>query len=241
MEEPERQISMPAPKPVAKLEGNFNITYGPDVVRNNMVFASSLGAVIASMAEAERQLEALLKSLCGGQPRVLAVLLGDFRGHKKLLGSIELALSELGRSEAAATLREIKPKIAEVWVMRDNFAHGVWAKCDQYPDAALWIRSAAIGRAESEARELITAGEFEAAFAKYGDIESAAWTAADFKSAARAADGVVNSITALSVCISQSPEEAAWLHSLLRSQGLLSAPPWKLRSPTQPQETDGTP
>lgn len=233
-------IELPKPKTIEKLEGHYNIKYGPAAITSNRIMAASLGSVIASIAEAERHLEALLKSIAGGHSRIMTALLANFRGHKQLLGAVELALEESENGENSKTFATIRPQIYAAWEMRDGLAHAIWATSSQHPDAAIKISPRVHGRAEQRFKEALFAGDFETLSQAQRAFDGEIWNASDFIQAARAADGVVNSLMAFSVCIGRSPEEAEMLHLALRNQGLLSSPPWKLLNSTRPPETDST-
>lgn len=233
-------ITIPAPQKTGALTEHFNVAFGPGVLLDHPAFASSIGLTIAYIAEAERQLSAILKTLIGGDTRVIAALLASFRGHKQLLGAVETALRTADRTWDLDTFVAIRRPTEDTWEIRDCFGHGIWAKSNGHPGTALRISARHVGGIEEKAKWLIAEGRFTEAFEVYANVGAEIWTPADFSAAATAARGVVNSLTAFSACIGQSPEEADPLHKALRSQGLLSDPPWKLQSPTQPPENDGT-
>jgi hypothetical protein len=231
------QIEVPKRQQVQSLEGHHRITYGADVIFKNPTMACALGAVVAYIADAERHLEAVFRSLVGGRPRAISVVLANFRGHKQLLAAIAACLEETGEHELLETFRAIRQPIHDAWTMRDELAHGVWADCDLFPQSALRLSPRLLGRAETAAKEMLNSGDFEGAFDSLTNVDAEIWTEADFIQAREVGRGVVNSLIAFSACISQPLPEAAWLHTAPRSQGLLSAPPWTLRSSTPPQET----
>lgn len=235
---PEETIKIPCPAKIERIDGFYTLTYGPEVLSRNPDMAKSLGMTIAYLAEAERILESILKSIAYGNRIVINALLANFRGHKKLIQTIQLCLNETQQLENAETFTKIAPHISKVWELRDNLAHGIWANCDQFPDAAIRISARAQGRMEEKAKELFLIGDYEAAFNTYKDFDAEIWKNEDFQEACLAAEGVVNSLITFSVCIGRSPEEASSQHTLLRNQGLLRTPPWNSPYPTQPSETD---
>ena len=230
-------VRIPTPKTFEGHDGHFTMTYGPDVLRDNPHFSSAVGLTIAYIADAERHLAYILESLVAGDSRVLRVLLASFRGYKQLLGAVEASLDAVEHEKNLETFRAIKLPIERIWEVRDSFGHGIWAKSSEFPKAAIRMSAKSLGKTEEGVRRMLAEGKFEEAIRSLDDTPSELWTAADFSDAALAAAGAVNSLMAFSSCISRSPEEAAHIHTALRSQGLLSTPPWQLPTPTPPQGT----
>lgn len=224
------KVILPTPEVVGALDGEFNIKYGPQALTANAVFSTSLGAVIANMAEAERHLEAIMIALAGADSRVMAVFFQSFKGHKNLLSNISAILKETGNSENHETFKVLMDTLKDVWAVRDKLAHGIWASCDRYPNKAILISGRNFGKVEGRARELLREGDFLGANSEYNHIGGEAWSATDFEKGSAAAAGVVNSLMGFSACLSQPPAEAMWIHTLLRRHILLPAPIWTMKS-----------
>lgn len=223
------RLEIPEREEIDTTQPGFVVTYGPDALTPLMLQGMASG--IAQMAEAERHLEELLRNFIGGPSKAKAAILGEFRGHRALLSIIQTCYQECGENAAANALNAIKPKITQVWQLRDKLAHGIWARSGAYPDGALLISPKEHGKTSIYAAELLAIGDVPGFMKAWQSEKSEIWTADTFDGFARCARGAVNAIMLLSACISQNLPEDDWRYQALRSLGLIAEPPWKLQPP----------
>jgi len=225
-------LQLPAPEKLEKIEGHYSMTFGPDALDGKEKIFLSIGQTIANTAEAERQLEGILRMVLPGHQKELGILLSDFRGHKKLSAVIDQILKAQKNLILSETFSPISHNIHKVFETRDRLAHGIFCSIDATQDkVVLWSLK---NLSKYEQRVISKIGDFnyDRVEDNLHDFKCELWSDEDFSAIAKCSRALVHSLYAFQSCISAAPHEVNWLHEALRSQGLLPAPPWKLQRPT---------
>ncbi len=225
-------LQLPAPEKLESIEGHYLMTFGPHVLDGKENISLSIGQTVANTAEAERQLEGILRMILPGHQKELGILLSDFRGHKKLAVVISRILEAQENLILSATFSPILKYLHAIFETRDRLAHGIFCSIDAMQDKVLLWSLKNLSKYEQSVITNIGDFDHNRIEDNFEDFLCELWADEDFSAIAKCSRALVHSLYGFQSCISATPHEVNWLHEALRSQGLLPAPPWKLQHST---------
>jgi hypothetical protein len=193
-----------------------------------------MGRVLAHFSECERQLAAIAQQSVGLSDPTIKILLREIRGVDRVLSFIRDCLSESNRIEDARTFSTIVSAFIDFGKIRNRLAHGILASLvKEGRHVLVWSQK---GISSFESDTLIRFLDPSSVTSNFIHYSCEVWTPEDFEAAANASRGMVNTLSAFSVCLARGYCESTSLHEKIRTEVLLASPPW---GHLPPQQLDG--
>ncbi|MCV3736860.1 hypothetical protein OCK02_11635 [Rhizobium sp. TRM96647] len=235
MDMPLEPIVIPTPENFASPNHN-TYTFTSSALDERPDFAALVAMTIAKIAEVDQIYQLVIISLLKAEARSIASLLRAIKNSDAIEKTIERVITNHANNHLKETYKAIKPKIKQIREIRNNFAHGIWGKSVNHPNAIILTKAENISESYGISKHIFYLAENGGdPFEQINDLMQSpkfngaeVWTLEALHTAWRASGGAVNALQAFLICADRRSDEVPKLHEALRSYGLLSLPPHQL-------------